>query len=103
MMNSTATLFTFDIYKKYVRPDASEQRLIWVGRVAMMLMVAAAIWLSLYFGQAKDDIFQPHGGLQRLSGAGRARGVSRRYLTARRDSHWFVCVHPRGPDPVGAR
>src|SRR5262249_95349 len=40
MMNSTATLFTFDIYKKYIRPDASEMRLIWVGRGAMMLMVA---------------------------------------------------------------
>jgi SSS family solute:Na+ symporter len=50
-------LFTFDIYKKYVRPDASEMRLIWVGRVAMMLMVAAAIGLSLYFGKTKGGIF----------------------------------------------
>jgi solute:Na+ symporter, SSS family len=57
MMNSTATLFTFDIYKKYVRPEASEIRLIWVGRVAMLLMVGAAILLSLYFGQAKGGIF----------------------------------------------
>lgn len=57
MMNSTATLFTFDIYKKYVRPDASEQRLVWVGRFAMMLMVSAAIGLSLYFGQARGGIF----------------------------------------------
>lgn len=57
MMNSTATLFTFDIYKKYVRPEASEMRLIWVGRVAMMLMVSAAIALSLYFGQTRGGIF----------------------------------------------
>jgi solute:Na+ symporter, SSS family len=57
MMNSTATLFTFDIYKKYIRPDASEMRLIWVGRGAMMVMVAAAIWLSLYYGQTKGGIF----------------------------------------------
>jgi Na+/proline symporter len=57
MMNSTATLFTFDIYKKYVRPDASEMRLIWVGRGAMMLMVSASIALSLYFGQTKGGIF----------------------------------------------
>jgi SSS family solute:Na+ symporter len=57
MMNSTATLFTFDIYKKYVRPDASEMRLIWVGRASMMLMVALAIGLSLYFGQTKGGIF----------------------------------------------
>ncbi len=57
MMNSTATLFTFDIYKKYLRPDASERRLIWVGRGAMMFMVGLAIWLSLYFGQTKGGIF----------------------------------------------
>jgi SSS family solute:Na+ symporter len=57
MMNSTATLFTFDIYKKYVRPEASEMRLIWVGRGAMMLMVGAAIWLSLYYGKTKGGIF----------------------------------------------
>jgi SSS family solute:Na+ symporter len=57
MMNSTATLFTFDIYKKYIRPQASEMRLIWVGRAAMMLMVAAAIALSLYFGKTKGGIF----------------------------------------------
>jgi solute:Na+ symporter, SSS family len=57
MMNSTATLFTFDIYKKYMRPNASELRLIWVGRGAMMLMVSTAICLSLYFGQTKGGIF----------------------------------------------
>ncbi len=57
MMNSTATLFTFDIYKKYIRPQASELRLIWVGRGAMMVMVGTAIWLSLYFGQTKGGIF----------------------------------------------
>jgi SSS family solute:Na+ symporter len=57
MMNSTATMFTFDIYKKYIRPGASEMRLIWVGRSAMMLLVALAIGLSLYFGQAKGGIF----------------------------------------------
>ena len=57
MMNSTATLFTFDVYRKYLRPDASEMRLIWVGRVAMMAMVGLAIALSLYFGQTKGGIF----------------------------------------------
>lgn len=57
MMNSTATLFTFDIYKKYIRPEASEIRLIWVGRGAMMAMVGTAIWLSLAFGKTKGGIF----------------------------------------------
>ena len=57
MMNSTATLFTFDIYKKYIRPSAGEMRLVWVGRVAMMVMVGLAIWLSLYYGKTKGGIF----------------------------------------------
>jgi len=57
MMNSTATLFTFDIYQKYVRPNATETRLIWVGRFAMMILVAVAIVLSLQFGQTKGGIF----------------------------------------------
>ncbi len=57
MMNSTATLYTFDIYQKYVRPNASEMRLIWVGRIAMVVLVAIAIWLSLQFGETKGGIF----------------------------------------------
>jgi SSS family solute:Na+ symporter len=56
MMNSFATLFTFDIYKKYLRPEASEQRLIGVGRLSMTLLVGLSIWLSIEFG-GKDNIF----------------------------------------------
>ncbi|MCA9096779.1 MAG: sodium/solute symporter [Planctomycetaceae bacterium] len=57
MMNSTATLFTFDIYKKYIGPKTSELGLVWVGRFSMMGMVGLAIWLSLYFGQTRGGIF----------------------------------------------
>jgi SSS family solute:Na+ symporter len=57
MMNSTATLFTFDIYKKHIQPGASEMRLVWVGRMAMMLMVVVAVWLSIYYGKARGGIF----------------------------------------------
>jgi len=57
MMNSTATLFTFDIYKKYIGPKTSELRLVWVGRIAMMAMVSLAIWLSLLFGETRAGIF----------------------------------------------
>jgi solute:Na+ symporter, SSS family len=57
MMNSTATLFTFDIYQKYMNAEASERRLIWVGRVAMSVLAVVAIWLSLRYGQTKEGIF----------------------------------------------
>ena len=32
MMNSAATIMTFDLYKKYVNPDASDKKLISIGR-----------------------------------------------------------------------
>lgn len=57
MMNSTATLFTFDIYRRYINPQASEHRLIWVGRGVMALVVALAIGVSLQFGQTRSDVF----------------------------------------------
>lgn len=57
IMNSTATLFTFDIYQKYVRPDASERRLIWTGRISMVALGSVAVWLSLQFGQTKGGVF----------------------------------------------
>jgi SSS family solute:Na+ symporter len=57
MMNSTATLFTFDIYRKYVHPEATEKRLIWIGRVAMMIMVGLGIWVSIIFGETRGGIF----------------------------------------------
>jgi SSS family solute:Na+ symporter len=44
-MNSISTIYTLDIYKKYVNKEASETKLVWIGRAA----VVAAIILSLIF------------------------------------------------------
>ncbi|MEX2187495.1 MAG: sodium/solute symporter [Pirellulales bacterium] len=57
MMNSTATLFTFDIYRRYINPHASERRLIWVGRGAMAAVVVLAIRVSLSFGETRSGVF----------------------------------------------
>lgn len=51
MMNSSATIVTFDIYKKYIDPEANDARLIWVGRVSIAVFVVlaaliAALWLD---------------------------------------------------------
>lgn len=43
--NSCSTLFTMDIYKK-LKPDSSEQTLVWVGRVATTVMVVLGlVWI----------------------------------------------------------
>ena len=44
-MNSISTIFTLDIYKKYLHKEASEKQQVWVGRV----VVLSAILLSLLF------------------------------------------------------
>jgi SSS family solute:Na+ symporter len=45
--NASSTLFTIDLYKKF-RPLASEQRLVWVGRMATVAMtVIALVWIPI--------------------------------------------------------
>ncbi len=48
--NSISTIFTLDIYKKYLKADASEKSLVWVGRIT----VWAAMIIALFF--TWDDV-----------------------------------------------
>ena len=48
--NSSATLFTIDFYKHY-RPQASEHRLVWVGRMATItVVVLGLVWIPIMRG-----------------------------------------------------
>ncbi len=45
--NSSATLFTIDFYKHY-KPDASEHKLVWIGRLATIsVVVLGLIWIPI--------------------------------------------------------
>ena len=44
-LNSISTIFTLDIYKKYVRKDATEKKQVWIGRMGAIV----AIIVSLMF------------------------------------------------------
>jgi SSS family solute:Na+ symporter len=48
--NSIATIFTLDIYKQYVDREASERKLIWIGR--LVIVVAMLISLGLTWNDA---------------------------------------------------
>ena len=48
MMNSASTIVSFDIYKKYYRPDASDKELIFVGRVAIVVFVTVAALMAVF-------------------------------------------------------
>lgn len=56
--NSISTIFTLDIYKKYIAPQASEKQLVGVGRVTIWVAMVIAILVSPYMGIDKKGGFQ---------------------------------------------
>jgi solute:Na+ symporter, SSS family len=57
VFNSTSTLITWDVYKK-IRPDASEQRLVWVGRISTAVLVGfGLLWIPL-MGLISGQLYQ---------------------------------------------
>jgi solute:Na+ symporter, SSS family len=50
VFNAASTLFTIDLYKK-VKPDVGERQLVWVGRVAtVVLVVIGLLWIPVIQG-----------------------------------------------------
>ena len=41
--NSIATIFTLDIYKKYLNKDASEGKMVWVGKLTIIASIVVAV------------------------------------------------------------
>ena len=44
--NSISTIFTLDIYRKYFNAGASERKLVWVGRVAVVIAMVVAVFFT---------------------------------------------------------
>ncbi|MDB5145091.1 MAG: sglT 2 [Mucilaginibacter sp.] len=48
--NSISTIFTLDVYKKYIKRDADEKNMVWVGRITILLALVISIlftWTDL--------------------------------------------------------
>ncbi|WP_312400145.1 sodium/sugar symporter [Chryseobacterium sp.] len=56
--NSIATIFTLDIYKKYINKDSSEENLVRVGKLAVVVSVILAILIAPLLGIDKKGGFQ---------------------------------------------
>lgn len=41
--NSISTIYTLDIYKKYVKKDAEDKKLVWIGRMTVVIALVLAI------------------------------------------------------------
>ncbi|MDN3582544.1 sodium/sugar symporter [Mucilaginibacter flavus] len=50
--NSIATIFTLDIYKKAIDPEASDKKLVNLGKVSVLVALALGVVLSFFIGNA---------------------------------------------------
>ena len=57
MLNSTSTIFTMDIYKPYIKPQASQGQLVNVGRLSAAIALIIAVLLAPMLGGI-DQMFQ---------------------------------------------
>ena len=58
MMNSTATLFTMDLYKPFLKPKASEAELVNVGRIVGLIAMLIAVLVAQPLLGGQEQIFQ---------------------------------------------
>ncbi len=56
--NSIATIYTLDIHKKYVDKDASDHKLVRIGRITVLIAMVLAIFISPFLGIDKKGGFQ---------------------------------------------
>ncbi len=56
--NSISTIFTLDIYKKYLNPTANEETLVRIGRIAVVASMVAAVVIAPLMGIDKKGGFE---------------------------------------------
>ncbi|GAB3922597.1 sodium/sugar symporter [Mucilaginibacter myungsuensis] len=56
--NSIATIFTLDIYKKAIKPDATDKELVSVGKIAVVVAMVLGVILCNFLGIDKKGGFQ---------------------------------------------
>lgn len=65
VLNSAATIFSIDVYKRLLKKDASQKRLVWVGRSVSSVLAVFAILAAPLVAGAPDGLYQL---LQQLNG-----------------------------------
>jgi len=53
MLNAASTIFSMDIYKKYISPDAGHKAMVLLGRMCVVVFSAIAIFLAPQLGNPK--------------------------------------------------
>ncbi|MCK5730337.1 MAG: hypothetical protein KAH68_04650, partial [Draconibacterium sp.] len=65
VLNSAATIFSIDIYKRHIKKNATEKRLVWIGRATSSILAVFAILSAPLVAGAPDGLYQL---LQQLNG-----------------------------------
>ncbi|MHC4581702.1 MAG: sodium:solute symporter family transporter, partial [Planctomycetota bacterium] len=65
VLNSAATIFSIDVYKRHLRPEAGERHLVWVGRSTSSVLAVLAIVTAPLVANAPEGLYQL---LQQLNG-----------------------------------
>lgn len=65
VLNSAATIFSIDVYKRLLNKDATEKRLVWIGRATSSTLAIFAILSAPLVANAPDGLYQL---LQQLNG-----------------------------------
>jgi len=68
VFNSCSTLLTMDVYRK-IHPEASERRLVWVGRLSTAVIVGLSIAWIPFIRYLDDEIYQYLQSVQAYVGA----------------------------------
>ena len=56
--NSISTIFTLDVYKKKIRPDADEKKMVQVGKITVIVAMILAVIIAPLMGIDKKGGFQ---------------------------------------------
>lgn len=53
MLNAASTIFTMDIYRKYLRPEASQKAIVFLGRLCVVVFAFVAVMVAPQLGNPK--------------------------------------------------
>lgn len=53
MLNAASTIFTMDIYKKYISPNAGQKTIVFLGRASVLVFTVVAVLLAPQLGNPK--------------------------------------------------
>ncbi|MBZ9630963.1 solute:sodium symporter family transporter [Salegentibacter sp. LM13S] len=65
VLNSSATIFSLDIYKKLINKNASDTKLVYIGKISSIILAISSILIAPMVGDAPEGLYQL---MQQLNG-----------------------------------